>query len=152
MLVGIDGGDDFRIVRHLYSQGGTSVEGLVEADEARPSVVEGGQFQRVLVGFGAAVDEEQLIVVVAADLAQAFGQLLLQLVDDRVGVEAQRGHLLADHLHVVRVGMADGDDGVAAIEVKVFSALFVPYVAAFAPHDVDVEQGIYVKEFHCLSS
>ena len=152
VLVGIDGGDDFRIVRHLHGQGGASVEGFVEADEARPSVVEGGQLQRVLVGFGAAVDEEQLVVVVAARLAQAFGQLLLQLVDDRVGVEAQGGHLFADHLHVVRVGMADGDDGMAAIEVEVFSALFVPYVAAFAPHDVDVEQGIYVKEFHCLSS
>ena len=136
---GIDRGDDFRVVRHLHGQGCASVEGLGEADDACPPVVEGGQLQRILVGFRAAVDEEQLIVVVAARLAQPFGQLHLQFVDDRVGVEAQHGHLLADHLHIVRMGMADGDDGMAAVEVEVLGALVVPDVAAFAPHDVDVE-------------
>ena len=49
------------------------------------------------------------------------------------------GYLLAYHFHIVRMGMADGDDGMASVEVEVLRALFVPYVAAFAPHDVDVE-------------
>ena len=77
----IDRGDDFRVVCHLHGQGCASVEGLGEADDACPSVVEGGQLQRVLVGFRAAVDEKQLVIVVAAGFAQAFGQFRLQLVN-----------------------------------------------------------------------
>ena len=39
----------------------------------------------------------------------------------------------------MRMGMADGDDGMASVEVEVLGALLVPNVAVFAPHDVDVE-------------
>ena len=39
----------------------------------------------------------------------------------------------------MRMGVADGDDGMAAVEVEVLGALLVPNVAALAPHDVDVE-------------
>ena len=107
--------------------------------------MEGGQLQGVLVGFGTAVDEEERVVFVAAGLAQAFGHLLLELVDDGVGVEAQGGYLVADHLHVVRMGVADGDDGMAAVEVEVLRTVLVPHVAAFPFDDVDVEEGIYVE-------
>ena len=73
------------------------------------------------------------------------GHLLLELVDDGVGVEAQGGYLVADHLHVVRMGVADGDDGMAAVEVEVLRTVLVPHVAAFPFDDVDVEQRIYIE-------
>lgn len=45
--------------------------------------------RRILISLGTAVDEKQLVVIVAADLAESLGQLLLQAVDDAVGVEAE---------------------------------------------------------------
>ena len=141
----VDGGDDFGVVGHLDGQRRTAVEGFGKRHHPCASVVEGGQLEGVLVGFGTAVDEEERVVFVAAGLAQSFGHLLLELVDDGVGVEAQGGYLVADHLHVVRMGVADGDDGMAAVEVEVLRTVLVPHVAAFPFDDVDVEQRIYIE-------
>ena len=69
--------DDLGIVGRLHRQRGTPVEGLPEGDDARAPVMERGQLQGILVGLGAAVDEEQGVVVVAACLSQARGQFLL---------------------------------------------------------------------------
>ena len=41
--------------------------------------------------------------------------------------------------------MSDAYHGMAAINVKVFLPLVVPYLASLALHDVYVEKGIYVK-------
>ena len=89
MTVVVDGSHNLWVARHLYSQRCAAVEGVVDREHARAPIGEAGQLQRVLVGLGATVDEKQLVVVVAADGAQALGQLLLQRVDDTVGVEAQ---------------------------------------------------------------
>ena len=133
----VDGSDDFRIVRHLHSQRCTSVESLAAGDDARTSVVERSQLQCIFVGFGTAVDEEQRIVLVAAGFAQSFGHLLLQFVDDGVGIESQCGHLLADHLHIMRMRV-----------VEILRIVLVPHVAAFSFDDVDVKEGVYVEKFH----
>ena len=41
--------------------------------------------------------------------------------------------------------MTDADDGMTAIQVKVFLTLVIPYLTTFSLHDVHIEQGIYVK-------
>ena len=68
VTVVIDGCDDFRIVRHLHSQRGSSVESLLTREHTGASIGERGEFQGILVGLGTAVDQKQLVVVVAADL------------------------------------------------------------------------------------
>ena len=101
--------------------------------------MEAGQLERILISLGTAVDEKQLVVIVAADLAESLGQLLLQAVDDAVGVEAELRELFAYAFRIVRMAMADADDGMATIEVEILLAFVVPNVSTFAAHDVDVE-------------
>ena len=65
VAVGIDGGNDFGVVCGFYGQRGAAVERLLERYHAGSSVGERGQLEGVLVGLGAAVNQEQGIVVVA---------------------------------------------------------------------------------------
>ena len=76
-MIVVDGGNNLRIVRHLYCQTRAPVESLLAAEHTRIARLKRSQLQRVLIGLGTAVDEEQLVVVVATDLAQSFSQLHL---------------------------------------------------------------------------
>ena len=69
VAVVVDGGDDLWIVRHLHSQTCTAMESLLAREHPCPAVSKRCQFQGILVGLGTAIDEEQLVVVVARDLA-----------------------------------------------------------------------------------
>ncbi len=44
--------------------------------------------------------------------------------------------------------MSDADDSMTAIKIQVLSALFVPYAATLATHDIDGEKGINVEKCH----
>ena len=88
VAVGVDWSNDFRVVGHLYCQRCPAVEGLLGRKHAGASRLERCQFQCVLVCLGTTVYQEQLIAVVATGLTQSLCQLLLQLVDDRVGIES----------------------------------------------------------------
>ena len=107
--------------------------------------MERSELQRVFVGFGSAVDKEKGIIIVSADLSQPFCQLLLQFVDNGVGIESKRGYLLAEHLYIVRMCMSDRDYCMTAIEVEVFGTVLVPYMAAFSFDNIDVKKGIYIE-------
>ena len=150
MPVGVDGGDDGGVLRRFHGERGPSVERLGEGHHARPSVVERGELECILVGLRSGIDEEEAVVFVAGRLAESLGKLALQQVDDGVGVETQHARLAAHCLHIVRVGVTDGDDGMAAVEVQVLRAPVVPDTAALALDDVDVKQGIYVEQIHSL--
>ena len=82
MTVGIDGGYDVGVSRHLHRQRSTAMECLLGREHTGAAVVERRQFQGILVGFGTAVDEEQAVFLVPRDASQALGNLLLYLVDD----------------------------------------------------------------------
>ena len=82
VMIVVDGGYNLRIVGYLHSQARASVESLLAAEHTRIARLKRSQFQRVLIGLGTAVDEEQLVVVVAANLAQTLCQLHLQFIDD----------------------------------------------------------------------
>ena len=103
VAVGVDGGDNLRIVGHLYGETCAPVEGLLGREHARAAIGKRGQLQCVLVGLGTAVDEKQLVVVVARDAAQSLGQLHLQLVHHGVRVEPQLADLFCDLLDIVRM-------------------------------------------------
>jgi hypothetical protein len=45
----------------------------------------------------------------------------------------------------MRMSVSDTDDGMTAIQVKIFLTILVPDFATFALHDVHVEEGIYVE-------
>ena len=50
----------------------------------------------------------------------------------------------------MRMAVANGNHGVAAIEVEILLPLVVPHAAAFTLHDVHVEEGINIKQFHVV--
>ena len=87
MAVIVDWSHYLGIVGGLNGKRSASVECLIEGYHAATSVVERCQFQRILIGFGARIDEKQLIIVVAARLAEQVSQALLQTIDHRVAVE-----------------------------------------------------------------
>ena len=82
MAVLVDGCNDFRVLRSFNGQRGAAVECFLGREDAGATVVKRGQLQRILVGLGSAVDKKQLIVGVAGDVAEPFGQVALQGVDD----------------------------------------------------------------------
>ena len=141
----VDGGYNLGVVGGLDGQRCTAMEGFLERQHTGAAIAERCQLEGVFVGLGTAVDEEQLVVVVAADASQPAGQLGLQRVDHGVGVEPDALQLLRHPLDVVRMRVSYRDDSVPAVEVEVLLTLVVPDFTALSFHDVHVEQGIYIK-------
>ena len=107
--------------------------------------MEGRQLEGVLVGLGPAVAQEQVIVRVLADAAQLFGQCVLQAVLDGIGIEAQLGNLIGDGLYIMRMAMADTDDGMPAIEVQILLTLGIPQRGTTPAYGFDVPPFIYIE-------
>ena len=84
MTVIVDRGDNGRIVSRFYRKRCPSVKRLIERYDFGTSVIEGSQLQSVFVRFGSTVNQEQAVVFVTGNLAQSFGYLLLELIDDGV--------------------------------------------------------------------
>ena len=72
MTIVIDRGDDLRVVGHLYREGCSAVESLLDGEHTGSAIGEGCQLEGVLVGLGTRVDEEELIILITADLAQTL--------------------------------------------------------------------------------
>jgi len=149
---GIDGRFDAVVVRDVDRRRGAAVERMAKDDHALAARRKARQFDGVFVGFGPAAAEEQLVIVAARELAQFVGQLLLQRVLYRVGVETQAGHLLLHHAHVVGVAVSDGNDGVPTVKIEVGAARLVVYVAALAPHGLQVEKRVNVVVVHKVAT
>ena len=92
-----------------------------------------------------------MIIFITDYLEQTLSEFHLQIVDDRVGIETQVVQLVGEHLHIVRMGMGDADNGMAAIEVEVFLTLVVPYLAALTFYNINIEERIYGVKFHVKS-
>ena len=103
-----------------------------EGDDLLLASVEGGQFQRILVGFCSRVNEEELVVVVTTDRAELFGKFHLQRVLDGIGVEHEFAGLLLHGLQVTWMAVTNGDHGMSTIEVEIFLSLVVPHIASLA--------------------
>jgi len=63
----------------------------------------------------------------------------LQAVDDRVGIESQFVYLVGDSSYISRVAVTDGDNGMATVQVEVFCAFAVPYMASFAFYNLYIK-------------
>ena len=75
----IDRSDDLRIICYLYGKGCSAVESLLYRKHAGSSVGERSQLQGILVCLGTRVDEEELIILITAYLAQTLSEFHLQL-------------------------------------------------------------------------
>jgi hypothetical protein len=104
------------------------MKGFAESDDLFPAVVETGQLHRILIGFRPRIAEEKLVVRPARYLAQLVRQLFLQGNMDRVGVKSYFVQLIGDALYIMRMGMPDRNNGMAAIEVQVLLPFLVPHV------------------------
>ena len=96
------------------------------------------QFECVLVGLCAGIDQKEAVVFVARNLSQTFGKILLQAVYYGIGIKTYAGSLFADTLHIMRVRMPDGNHGVPSVQVQVFSSLLVVNVAILAADNFQV--------------
>ena len=114
------------------------MEGLFGREHTCAAIVEAGELEGILVGFGATVDQKELIIVVAADLAQPLGKLALEQVDDTVGVEAKLVELLGEHVDIMGMAVADADDSMSAVEVEILLTFVVPHMDALALDNVDI--------------
>ena len=82
MVVVVQRSHNLRVVGYLDSQRRTAMERLLARQDACSlRILERCQLQRILVGLGTAVNQEQLVVLITANLTQSLGQLLLQLVN-----------------------------------------------------------------------
>ena len=147
-MVCVDRRHNLRVVGSLHSKRCASVERLSESHDAPLAGVERSQFHSVFVGFRTRVYQEEAVVVVSARLAEFLSQAHLQRVVDRVGVEHQFLRLTFYRVDIVRMAVSNAYHGVAAVEVKIFCAFAVVDVAAFAAHNLDIEQRIYIKKIH----
>ena len=107
--------------------------------------MEGRQFEGIFIGLGPAVAEEKMIVRIAADGTQFFGQRVLQTILHGIGVKAQPGNLLRDGLHIMRVTVADADDGVSAVKVQIFLPGGIPQPGAAATDRLYIPPFIYIE-------
>ena len=107
--------------------------------------MEGSELQGVLVCLCARVDKEEIVVLIAASLAETLSQFHLKHVLYGIAVEAQFVELLCHLLHVVWMAMTYADYCVSAVEVEVLLTFVVPRSTAFTLDDVDVEERIYVE-------
>lgn len=58
--------------------------------------------------------------------------------------------LLANPSNVVRMGMANGDYGMASVQVKILLTLIVPKINATGFLRSDIHKGIDVKQLHII--
>ena len=137
--------NDFGVVGHIHGGRSTAVERVRKRDDFLLSRVERGQLQGILIGFGARIDEEEAVIVVTRRTAQLLGQLGLQLVDHRIGIEGQPVELRREFLDIIGVGVPYRNHGVAAVKVEIFITLVVINMTPFSLHDIDVEERIYIK-------
>ena len=100
MVVIVDRSNNLGVVGYLDSQRCASVESLMGRQHAGVAVMERSQLQRILVGLGTAVHQEQLVVLIARDTSQSLCQLRLQSVLHRVGIEA---NLLKLFRHLINI-------------------------------------------------
>ena len=115
------------------------MERVLHSEHTATTVVETGELECILVGLSTTVDEEEAIVFIAAYLSKALSELLLQGVDDTVGVESDLLNLIVDSLDIMRMTMSNADDSVTTVEVEILLSFIVPYAGTFAPYDIDVE-------------
>ena len=112
------------------------------------AVEERSQFQCVFIRLGSRVTQEQLVIAFARQAAEFFGQLLLLRNDYGIGIKSYIFQLIGHHLHIMRMGVADRDHGVSAVEVEVFRAGRIIDETAPAAYRFDGVEGIYVEKFH----
>src|SRR5574344_1714017 len=145
VMIGIDRGDDFGIVRDFHSQRRAPVKSFICRKYARTPRLERGQFQTVFIGLGTTIYQEQLIVIISAYRSQTFGKLSLKRIYHRIGIKSKTLNLLRHHLHIMRMTMPDADYGMTTIKIQIFLTFVVPNFAARTFYDTDIKQGIYIK-------
>jgi hypothetical protein len=125
------------------------VKSLFKGNYTLFAVLERRELKSVLICLGTRVYKKEVVILVTAYSAQFGSNTLLQRIDDGIGVETKRCNLTAYHIDITGMGMANGDNGMPAIEVEILVALVVPHLAALTLDDIDIEERIYIVQIHC---
>jgi hypothetical protein len=97
------------------------------------------EFQSVLNRFCTRIYHEETIVFITGKLAELFSDCFLKGVLDRIGIESQIADLALQAFHIMRMAVADRDNCMTSIQVKVFLIVLVPYPCALTFGRGDVE-------------
>ena len=148
MVRPVDRGHDRRIVGRRDGQRGAAVKSAFHRDHLAFACDEGSELHRIFVGLGSRIAQEKLVIPLAGQFAQLRGQLALLIDDDRIGIETDMLQLVDHFFHVVRMGMADRDDGMSAVHIEITGSLVVPHVRALGPDDIDIPQRVNFEQIH----
>jgi hypothetical protein len=121
------------------------MEGFPESDNLFPSIMKGGQFEGILIGFRAGIAKEELVILPTGNFSQPGRQFLLQGNDHGIGIKPDLVQLVSDAFHIMRVSMPDRDHGMPAVQVKVLLSLVVPNIGTPGLGDGDLIDGINVE-------
>ena len=124
------------------------MKGAVHGYDLLPTVVERSQLHSILVSLGTGVTHEQPVAILTRETPEFFGQLLLYGYPYGVGIETYLGELSFEHLHIMRVCVAYGYHGMAAVHIQVLYPLGVPHLRPQSLYYLYVVGGIYVEHFH----
>ncbi len=114
---------------------GASVKGVAHGDDfvaSRLMAPEAGQLDHRFIGFGSRVAEEALTA--QREVGEPLRQQCLIDVVEEVGAVVERGHLIADRLDHLGVGMADTLHGNTGGKVDIGHAIGIPDTATRATH------------------
>lgn len=139
MSILVHGCLNLRITGYLDSKRRAAMETALYGKHTLAAIVERCQLERVLVGLGTRVDQKELIILIATNAAQAIGKLYLQLIDYRIAVEAQPVELPGNLFDIMRMAVANADNGMSAVKIEIRLPLVVPHCAATALHYINVE-------------
>jgi hypothetical protein len=122
--------------RHRRGRGGAPVEGALERHDTTPAGLAQRQHQRVLVGLGAGVDEEDVVEPGGGEGREARRRVLADLQRQDVALEQQRRALALERRDQAWVGVPEHGDGMPAPEVEHAAPALVPQ-----PHPLPVDGG-----------
>ena len=143
--------NDCRIVRYGHCTGSPAMEGMAECDDPVFPGMERSQLERILIRLRPGIDQEQRIVRHAAGLSQAVGKFFLERVADAVGIKPDARKLLGQRADIHRMGVPDGDDRMAAIQVQVLISFGIPDRAPASFDRGHIEEAVYIKQIHGIS-
>src|SRR5688572_14666801 len=110
------------------------MEGALDSDHPAPARMAKGEPERVLVGFGSAVDQEGAGEPLRSPLHQAARRAGTDLQRHDVALEEERLRLLRQHREEPRVAVAEQGHGMAAVEVDQLPAVAGVEQRAFPPY------------------
>ena len=136
---------DFGVIGYVYSSRRTAMKRVRKRNDFFLPCMERCQFQRIFIGLGTGIDQEETVIVISRRTAELIGQFDLQGIDYRIGIKRKLIELFRQLFHIIRMGMTYRNYGMTAVKVEILVSFIVIHMTTFSPDDIDIEKRIYIK-------